>query len=181
MIETIMANKKNSAESDDVETAVGTEKQDEKMTSTPLTSGGRGTVALTDADAGSEIKVQRERRVRQRRPRKPGEKPLAKKEVVDFFAGCGRCSFFLAGYRLLFTEESFDDAVAEMEDGYLILDWDQDVRNLVHRSFGVRVDVDFYQYQGRCQECGRNFLMRTADSEEETADFRVALKPEAVV
>lgn len=88
------------------------------------------------------------------------------------FNGCARCSFFLAGYRLI--HDDFDQAVEQEEDGWLTLSWDHAVNQLVYKSYGCQLEADVYHYQGICQFCQRAFICEEADGEE-PASLQIAI------
>lgn len=97
------------------------------------------------------------------------ELPAVTKVMTDF-AACGRCSYFWAGYRVIAGEEGVETAVNGAEDGWLTLTWNQTMRELVHKSYGVMVDANFFHYESCCQECHRIFTCSPITEEEaETA------------
>jgi hypothetical protein len=111
--------------------------------------------------------------------RKPGEERVsspALDRAVANFAACVRCSYFWGGYRVIVGEEAAETAVTEQTDGWLTLIWNQAMSELVHKSYGVLIDVDFFHYEGTCPECRRPF---TCATDSETADtpfqFRIQL------
>jgi hypothetical protein len=100
-------------------------------------------------------------------PDKPRQSRLPSQMSVDAivkrFTVCGRCSFFVAGYKLLVGDEEWETAVNQIDGRWLPLTWNADVRNLVSHSFGARLNVDYFHYESRCPECGRSFQYRAAD------------------
>lgn len=78
--------------------------------------------------------------------------------MADFFA-CGRCSFFLAGYRVLHGTEAIEQAAEASSDQWLTLKWDHETRRLVQASYGSRLDIDFFYFDGRCPECQRRYVI----------------------
>ena len=94
-------------------------------------------------------------------------------DIKARFAACGRCCYFLGSYTSTHGEAELETAVLDGVSGWLILTWDQQTRNLVHKSFGVRLDVDFYHYEGCCVACCRQFVYETGETGE--AIFRVQL------
>jgi hypothetical protein len=95
-------------------------------------------------------------------------------EVVAAFNGCARCSFFLAGYRLL--HDDFDKAVDDRVDGFLKLSWDHAVNQLVYKSFGIQLEADAYYLQGSCQFCRRAFIFEAGNGDGEGASLQIAVK-----
>lgn len=79
--------------------------------------------------------------------------------VIADFVACGRCSFFLTGYRVLHGKEKLREEAETSGDEWLVLTWDHDTRQLVQRSYGSRLDIEFYYYDGRCPECQRRYVI----------------------
>lgn len=103
---------------------------------------------------------------RGRRRKKKGETDL--ETVIDDFIACGRCSFFLAGYRALHGSDSLAQAAQSSDDDWLVLNWDHETRRLVQSSYGSRLDIAFYHYDGRCPECQRRFVIDGGEDEDQT-------------
>lgn len=102
---------------------------------------------------------------------------LTLQQVTDRFAACGRCSYFWAGYRIIFGEEALATAVAQSQSGWLELEWNLQMPELVHKSYGVRLDISHIHYEGSCQECRRTFAYQAAENEEEADEFRIEISP----
>lgn len=88
--------------------------------------------------------------------------------VVEDFIACGRCSFFLAGYRVLHGLDALREA-AEASDEWLTLRWDSETKRLVMKSYGSRLDIEFYYFDGRCPECQRRFVIAAEGQEQNAA------------
>ena len=101
--------------------------------------------------------------------------PLA--EVIECFSACGRCSYFWAGYRVIAGEKVIDTVVKENDPIWLNLPWSHPVRDLVHKSYGIRFDVDYFHHEGSCKECQRQFIY-TEDLDDEQEPEEAA--PESV-
>jgi IS1 family transposase len=86
--------------------------------------------------------------------------------IVKRFAVCGRCSFFVAGYKLLMGNEHWETAVNQIDGRWLRLAWTAEVGRLAGHSFGARLDISCFHYESRCPECGRSFQYRAADNKE---------------
>ncbi len=109
---------------------------------------------------------------------KPKKKRLPKDfayydQVVAHFAACGRCSYFLAGYRVIHGVENLETAVDKSKAGWLSLSWNHAMLDLLSKSFAVEIYADFLHYDGCCPECGRHFVYQAGDTPEEAAVFRV--------
>ncbi|MCB8927481.1 MAG: hypothetical protein H6652_17855 [Ardenticatenaceae bacterium] len=110
--------------------------------------------------------------------RKAGKDGLSLRQVGERFAACGRCSYFWAGYRVIFGEEAQKTAVAEDQiAGWLYLSWNFQVPELVLKSYGVRMDIEHIHYEGTCEECRRHFIYQAPEAEDEEALFCVELSP----
>lgn len=97
-------------------------------------------------------------------------------DVSGDFVACGRCSFFLSGYRVIHGLDNLEAAVENQSGKWLGLDWNQETRRLVQKSYGGRLDVELYHYDSRCPECQRRFIYRAATEEGEPASFQIELK-----
>lgn len=97
-------------------------------------------------------------------------------EVVANFVPCGRCSFFLSGYRTLHGQERLAELASESEGRWLELDWDYQTRELVQKSYGNRLDVAHYYLDSRCPECQRRFMFQEAEQEGEPDTFCIEMK-----
>lgn len=91
------------------------------------------------------------------------------------FAGCGRCSFFLAGYRVQHEPAHFEEMVEQAEDGWLTLPWSDELRRLVLKSYGTRVDISLDYLESCCPECWRTFTCTPAEQEDQPAAFRIMM------
>lgn len=93
-------------------------------------------------------------------------------QTVQKFAACGRCSFFFVGYRVLVGLDAVKEDVKQQSD-WLNLRWSHGMRDLVSRSYGVRLDVDHVRYEACCPECQRPFSYRQAGNGQATDSFRI--------
>ena len=89
------------------------------------------------------------------------------------FAACGRCCYFLGSYTSVHGVAELETAVKEGLSDWLTLTWDHQTRMLVHKAFGVQLDVDYYFYEGCCVACSRQFSFKS--DEEGRVTFRVKL------
>jgi hypothetical protein len=71
------------------------------------------------------------------------------------FLACGRCGYFLTGYKAL--QKDLDRAIANQTDQTLALTWDKGVRDLLAKVYGIDLDRGDDYYSGRCSECWRPF------------------------
>lgn len=127
--------------------------------------------APTSASTKKPNKKQKKRKERA----KKGNQSL--KQVSARFAACGRCSFFWAGYKVIFGESGQETAVNESQSGWLNLEWNAQMHNLLYKSYGIRLDVNFYHYEGCCKECRRRFSYRAADEVDEPSHCAIEISP----
>ena len=98
-------------------------------------------------------------------------------QVTNHFAACGRCSYFWAGYRVIFGEDALATAVTQSKSDWLDLEWNLEMPELVHKSYGVRLDIKHFHYEGCCKECRRVFIYQAAENEEESDAFCIQISP----
>ena len=96
-------------------------------------------------------------------------------QVSAYFTACPRCSFFLAGYRLV--QQDFELAVEKSTSGWLDLTWNLQVRNLVQKSFGCELANDLQLFQGTCPSCRRAFVFEAGLEEGEADHFSIKINP----
>jgi len=106
----------------------------------------------------------------QRRQGAPGKDPRL---VADYFTACPRCSFFLAGYRLIFQD--FNEAAGGASDDWLDLSWNLAVRNLVAKNYGYDMAEPFEVFQGVCPDCQRAFVVEKG--EDQDPRFSIQINP----
>jgi hypothetical protein len=95
--------------------------------------------------------------------------------VTNLFMACARCSYFLAGYQMIFDDLA--SAVSESSDNWLLLSWNKSVRLLLLKSFGCPIDVDLLHYAGHCPECQRVFVYELLEEEPPRTTLRIQLRP----
>lgn len=104
-----------------------------------------------------------------------------RQQVQDNFVACDRCSFFLAGYKILHGEESINAAVETSDGRWLTFAWDPQTRQLLQKSYGGRLDIELDYYDSQCPACQRRFVYEQGEGEEApdgTAEsFRIEIKP----
>ena len=137
---------------------------------------------ITEVAATETAPVEkRVKRRRERKPQKEGRKSsqgtLTLRQVAERFAACGRCSYFWAGYRVLCGEAGQETAVAESDSGWLDLDWHVQMPRLLYKSYGVRLDIEHFHYEGCCKECHRRFVYQAAESEDEFSSCIIEVSP----
>lgn len=130
------------------------------------------------AEAVDDIEVfQSDEEPEQSNKRKKWRPSPAMRQVVSWFAACGRCSFFLAGYGLICDEDVLETAVANRSKKWLTIPWSHDLAQLIHKTYGSRIDITCYHFEGQCKECHRRFMYQGTENEDESATFRIELKP----
>jgi hypothetical protein len=78
-------------------------------------------------------------------------------KVQRDFLACGRCGYFLAGYRVLRGLPELEAAIAESKGEWLTLHWDEDTRRLMQKSLGCHLDVEWHHFESICPACYRRF------------------------
>lgn len=107
-----------------------------------------------------------------------------KQQVIDNFVACDRCSFFVAGYQILYGEAQIEEAIAASDGRWLQLLWTAQTRQLLQKSYGGRLDIALVYYDSQCPACQRRFVFEGEEEAEEgeehdgTTDFfRIEIKP----
>jgi hypothetical protein len=98
-------------------------------------------------------------------------------EVIAYFSACGRCGYFLTGYRALVGLEALETAVNQAKSGWLVLKWNDDVRELVLKSYASDVEANDFHFEGCCMECRRHFIFRATRSANFPDSLRIEIKP----
>jgi len=96
-------------------------------------------------------------------------------QTVSHFAACGRCSYFLAGYRVIHGVENLETAVFNNKAGWLSLSWNHEMRKLLTKSYGIELYADIYLFDGCCSECGRHYTFHAGDTPEDAATLLVQM------
>jgi hypothetical protein len=145
---------------------IGTDVSERLTTDTPDETEG--------TEAGSPRPEKRQTPTRSKR-----KNNLAPEQVIAWFAACARCSFFLAGYWLEQGANELAAATESSRAGWLTLNWNQSICKLLRKSYGGRVDMDCYHYDGSCPECHRQFVYHVSVENDSTGRFRIELRPGA--
>jgi chemotaxis protein histidine kinase CheA len=111
------------------------------------------------------------------KPKKVRRDGLTTEHVITYFAPCGRCGFFLSGYRATYGLDDLETAVSEAKSGWLTLTWGQEMQELILKSYGSRIEANDLLFDGCCSECRRAFVYKSARSEKKPATFRIEIKP----
>jgi hypothetical protein len=88
------------------------------------------------------------------------------KEKLTRFTSCGRCSLFLAAYRLNHDDAELLAAANNIENGWLSLPWHPGLRKLLNKSYGCRIDVEAYYFESCCPECHGTFVYAESEDDE---------------
>jgi len=116
---------------------------------------------------------QQRKQVKRQKPKQ--KSTVTAVDVRRWLGSCGRCGPFLASYERLESEIDLETAVSNTNGNWLTLDWNPNIRELVYKSYGNRVDIGFYHMDSLCSACGRRFVFHEG---EEKRTFRVRLNPE---
>lgn len=95
---------------------------------------------------------------------------------MENFLACDRCSFFLAGYRVLHGLEDIEQAVETSDGDWLMLSWDTRTRELLQKSYGGRLDIEFFYFDSQCPVCQRRYVYASPLEEGGIEEFRVEIK-----
>jgi hypothetical protein len=106
---------------------------------------------------------------RRARPQRPNKTSHAGATVLALTA-CSRCSYFVAGYRLI--HDDLETAAAALQDGWLELTGDELTRQLVAVSYGIQPESEIYFYSGCCRECRRVFVFQQASDSDQPGTMR---------
>jgi len=93
-----------------------------------------------------------------------GREKQALNNALTRFISCGRCSLFLASYRLNHDDAELQTAVNNIDDGWIILPWDLSMRALISKSYGCRIDVEAYHFESWCPDCHGPFVYSEPDN-----------------
>jgi hypothetical protein len=96
--------------------------------------------------------------------------------TLENFYACDRCSFFVAGYRVLHGMESIDQAAAACDGAWLELIWNRPTRLLLEKSYGGQLDVELFYYDGQCPRCQRRYVYDGGEAGIEAGAFRIEIK-----
>ncbi len=88
------------------------------------------------------------------------------KEALTRFTSCGRCSLFLAAYRLQHDDVELLAAVNNIEYGWLSLPWDNSILKLINKSYGCRIDVEAFYFESCCPDCHGSFIYMEAEDDQ---------------
>ncbi|RMH01244.1 MAG: hypothetical protein D6706_02210 [Chloroflexi bacterium] len=124
-----------------------------------------------------KAQAQKGRSQKKKRSKRNQNQKLSPDEVNQMFAACARCGFFWAAFRVEQGNEVMETAVQNMKAGWLTLPWNQKMRLLVLKSYGVRVDIDYFHVEGICPDCRRRFSYQQSETEGKPDLFRIELKP----
>lgn len=97
-------------------------------------------------------------------------------QTLENFYACDRCSFFVAGYRVLHGLESVDRAAEESDGSWLMLVWDRPTRLLLEKSYGSQLDIELFYFDGQCPRCQRRFVYDGGVEAGPAESFRIEVK-----
>lgn len=97
-------------------------------------------------------------------------------QTLENFYACDRCSFFIAGYRVLHGLESVDRAAEESDGSWLVLTWDRPTWLLLEKSYGNQLDVELSYFDGQCPRCQRRFVYEGGAEGSVAETFRIEIK-----
>jgi hypothetical protein len=121
---------------------------------------GTGTAKSVARSGGAE---------RRGRPQRPNRTSNAGAAVLALTV-CSRCSYFVAGYRLI--HDDLETAAAGLQDGWLELTGDELTRQLAAVSYGIHPENEIYFYSGCCRECRRVFTFQHEPDSDQPGTMR---------
>ena len=77
---------------------------------------------------------------------------------------------------MLFGEEHFSEMVGRSRGDWLDLNWSEDLRLILEKSFGIRLDSDIDYYEGCCDMCRRVFVYSGGEEIEPTLRVQVRME-----
>lgn len=102
------------------------------------------------------------------------QKKFTKSQVLTRFTSCGRCSLFLASYRINYEEPALDTAIANSNGNWLALPWNPNLKKLLVKSFGCHLDTEIYYFESTCPECrGKYRFSEPHQDEPGNLSFRI--------
>ena len=114
---------------------------------------------MTSTQNDETIKEEPPQKKQEGNKRKRGRsKPRDSKAVAKIakrFSSCGRCSFFLAAYRVSNENKLFVTAVDTINEDHLTLQSDYKIRKLMMKSYGIQLFSDTIRLTSCCPECRR--------------------------
>lgn len=135
-------------------------------------------VEVTIEPKSEEAQAQPKRQKRRKLPvGKRGKNQPTLRQVTARFAGCARCSYFWAGYRVIHGVAELETAVAHAHSGWLDLEWDTKMPELILKTYGVRMDIAHFHYEAVCKECRRRFIYDAAENEDGSREFCIEISP----
>lgn len=110
---------------------------------------------------------QPERRSRKRRGNskrakisaQPVQEPTTYQLIARNFVACHRCDHFLSGYRAHVGTETLNQQIDAEHNNWLTLSLDDNIRRRVAGAYGHDISADTIHAEGRCDVCGRLFVM----------------------
>lgn len=148
----------------------------EPISEAVVKSGEEPSASVTGTETEEEEEPAKPKK-RRRAVKQPSGKQPTLKQVTARFAGCGRCSYFWVGYRVIHGVAELETAVAYSQSGWLDLEWDVRMPELIYKTYGVRMDISHFHYEGCCQGCRRRFVYKTAVNEDGVDEFRIEISP----
>lgn len=98
-------------------------------------------------------------------------------QLTSYFAPCGRCGYFLVGYRAALGLANLQTAVDRAKSGWIVLTWNDVVRELVMKSYASSIEENDFHFEGCCPECRRHFIFRASRRPNHPHSLRIEMKP----
>ena len=98
-------------------------------------------------------------------------------QLTTYFAACGRCGYFLAGYWAAMGRANLQTAVDRAKSGWIVLTWNDVVRELVLKSYACDIEENDLHFESCCPECRRHFIFRASRRPNYPHTLRIEMKP----
>ena len=86
--------------------------------------------------------------------------------LLRHFLACRVCCYFLSGVQVLYGREVVNRMVKEFDGSWLYVPLTQEVRTLMHKTYGVQVDEGSFFVEHACEVCCRRFVIDLPEPED---------------
>ena len=138
-----------------------------------------GTAPMNQAETSNPAAKRKNRKRKPKgQPKKDGGRtePAAKSTSRGFqltpdgllrhFLACRVCCYFLSGVQVLYGREVIDRMVKEFDGSWMYVPLTQEVRALMHKTYGVQVDDGAFFVEHGCEVCCRRFVIDLPEPED---------------
>ena len=90
--------------------------------------------------------------------------------LLRHFLACRVCCYFLSGVQVLYGREVVDRMVREFDGTWMYVPLTREVRSLMQKTYGVRVDEGDFFVEHACEVCCRRFVIDLPEPDDVVAD-----------